>query len=115
MAAPTIPVELVRTQLPFPSFNYNVVLAGAAKTVTVPAGVSWAFISVTDDAWMAKTAPAAVPAADVLDGTGSVLIQPVDTDMARLFYVRGVASFSLIGTANVSIAWYREHSDGVLA
>lgn len=114
MAAPTMPVEVVRTSLPFPSFNYDVVLAGAAKTVTVPAGVSWAFFSVTDDVWMARTA-AAVPGADVLDGTGSVLIQPADTEMARLFYVRGVVSFSLIGTANVSIAWYREHSDGVLA
>lgn len=120
MAAPTMPVEMVRTWPPFPKFNYNLVLAGVAKTVTVPAGVSWAFISVTDETWLnlGDSGTAAVPVVDEVDdtsGAGSVLIMPNDDAMARLFYVRGVAHFQLFGTARVSIAWYREHSDGVLA
>ena len=41
MAAPTAPVELVRTELPFPAFVYNLTMAGVAQTVTIPAGVSW--------------------------------------------------------------------------
>jgi hypothetical protein len=116
MAAPTAPVELVRTELPFPSFVYNLVMAGVAQTVTVPPGVSWMMLAVDDITWINKTGPAAAPSGPIVDGTGSWPVLPRDEIAARRFFIRGLVSFSIFGAAaNVAIAFFRDHGDGVLA
>jgi hypothetical protein len=113
--APTAPVELVRTELPFPAFVYNLTMAGVAQTVTIPAGVSWMMIG-TDDKIGIRTGGTATAGGVAVDGTGSWLILPGDPIEARRFRISGVATFSVFGAAaNVAIAFYREHGDGVLA
>lgn len=115
MAAPTAPVELVRTELPFPAFVYNLTLAGVAQTVTVPTGVSWMVIGV-DDAIGIRTGGTATAGGTAVDGTGSWLILPADTIEARRFRITNISTFSVFGAAaKVAIAFYRDHSDGVLA
>lgn len=117
MSIPTAPVGFIQTVLPVPAYVDNIVLVGVAKTVTVPAGATYCFISVTDETWMRTGGTAAAPAGDVVDGTGSALILPRDEDEARFFRLSSATpTFSLFGAASsVSIAWYREHGSGVLA
>lgn len=110
---PTAPVELMRKELPFPEYVDNIVLAGAATAVTKPAGVSWVLISPTDTVYI-RTSSATVPGANVVDGTGSFPIMPGDPIEARLFNVRGIAAFSIIGTAIVGLAWFRDQTDGLV-
>ena len=110
---PTAPVELIRKELPFPAFVYNLTLAGVAQTVTVPANVSWALIGTDDTIWI-RTGGTAAAGGTASDGTGSWPILPRDVVEARRFNVRGVATFSVFGAAaNVGVAFYRDQSDGV--
>lgn len=111
MPAPTAPVELIRTELPFPSQVDNQVLAGAAETITVPADVSWVWISVSALCYIRTGGTAVVPGLDVTDGTGSF---PVNVGNGLFLNVRTIATFSIIGTAVVGLAWYRDRDDGIL-
>lgn len=104
----TAPVELARNQLAFPTNVNNYVLTGTAKTVTVPAGMTWALISVSALCYVNGTAAATVPAGDATDGTGSL---PISPQYGIFFNVRGLASFSIIGTAVAGVGWYRDHGD----
>lgn len=109
--ASTAPVELIRSIWAFPVKVDNVILAGAAKTVTTPTGVTFARIFTTETIYLKTGGAATVPAADTQDGSndgsGSLPIRP-EADPVP-FNVRGIATFSIIGTAIVGIAWYRDH------
>lgn len=116
MPAPTAPVELVRKELPLPSYVDNVVLAGAAKTITFPAGVSWVRISVTALSYIRVGSTAIVPAADTGSGGGAPALGegsfPIHPGQDGFFYLKGNLSFSIISPAAVvAVAYYRDHSD----
>jgi len=84
--------------------NDYVLTAGTAKTVSVPANARYAFISANGDIWANFSGgTAAIPVADITDGSGSELNPTVRYMHAAL------SSFSLISAANalVSIAWYQ--------
>lgn len=108
MPGPTAPVELARKELPFPTYVDNIVLTGTAVTVTKPAGHKWLWITATALCYMRTGGTAAVPGAHVVDGTGSMPVQPSVTGM--LLNMSSVATFSIVGTAVVGLAWYRDHS-----
>ena len=95
--------ESIRQTPPLATYVDNVVLvANAAQTVTVPAGASRVLIGTTATPfYLRKGGTAAVPGANVLDGTGSA-INPSD----RL--VTGGDTFSLIAPANtiISLEWH---------
>ncbi len=118
MAFPTAPVELIRQQLPLPAYVDNVVLAGAAKTITVPTGASWVWISVSDTCYLRVGTAAIVPTADTGSGGGAPALGegsfPLKVgDTGLLFPTAGVLAFSIIGTAVVSLAWYRDHTSPI--
>ena len=101
------PVELRRQEFELPDLVTNHALAGAAKTITVPAGMRWALIRSTDTVWLNRTGAATVPAADELTGVGSFPFRVGDD---RPFYIPStLLAFSVIGTATVAIAWFRDH------
>ncbi len=112
------PVELARLQLPFPSYVDNRVLAGAAETITKPAGASWLLLSVTALCYINSQGAAIVPVADTGSGGGAPALGdgsfPVHAGQDLLLNVRGIAAFSIIGTAVCGLAWFPDHSDGVL-
>lgn len=92
--------------IPAETYVDNIVLAaGVAKTVTVPSGATHALFNCTGDFWarFATGEDAAVPAADVEDGSGSSL-NPVMRD------VNALTEFSLISAANslVSISFFKK-------
>ena len=73
--------------------NDAVLAAGVAKQYTVPASANWVAFSPDGDfyAKFGANPTAAIPAADVTDGTGSVLNPTVR-------YINGVAKISLIAS-----------------
>lgn len=93
--------------LPAEGYVDNFVLAaGVAETVTVPAGARVVYFSTTADFWVrfSNDSPlpaAAVPSADVTDGTGSVF-NPRSRD------VTSFSQFSIISdyAAKLSLSWY---------
>ena len=107
MPTANAPADLIRKEPVFPLQVDNVVLAGAAKTVTKPAGKVWALISVSALCYIRTGGAAVVPGADVTDGSGSF---PISPQYGIMFNMTGVATFSIIGTAVVGIAWYGDHS-----
>lgn len=92
--------------IPAETYVDNIVLvAGVAKTVTVPSDATHAIFSGTGDFWAifkASTA-AVVPSADITDGTGCVL-NPTMRD------VNALTEFSLISSATplISIAFVKK-------
>lgn len=111
------PVELMRTELPFPVQVDNYVLAGAAKTATKPAGVVWALISVSSLCYMTSVGTAIVPVADTGSGGGAPAAGagsfPVHPGQNLLFNVKSILAFSIIGTAVAAVAWYGDHGGGL--
>jgi len=83
------------------SINNYVLAAGVVKSVAVPTGARFAVMSATGAFYARWSGAAAVPAADVTDGTG---VEANPTVRA----VDGVASFSLVAPAAcvVAVAWY---------
>lgn len=53
--------------------NNLVLAASTAETLTVPSGARCVILNYTADTWVRVGAAAAVPAADITDGTGSQL------------------------------------------
>lgn len=98
------PAEITNQTFRFPDYVDNRVLAGAAETVTPPSWARWVRIKVTDVVWVDKDATAVVPSADVEDGTGCFPIDP--SDGWEVLPLTGVATFSIIGTATVALAYY---------
>jgi hypothetical protein len=90
----------------------KVLAAGVAETVTVPAGKSVALITPNADVWVKRTGSAAVPAADVADGTASTLIAAGVTRALDVTRLNGalapLSSFSILsaGVAVVCIEWF---------
>lgn len=57
-----------------PSDNINaLMLDGADASITVPAGAGYAVFAATDDFYMKLGSAAAIPGADITNGTGSEL------------------------------------------
>jgi len=93
--------ESIRQTPPLATYVDNIVLAGVAKTVTVPAGASRVIFGTTATPFYLRAGgTAAAPAGDVTDGTGSA-INPAD----RL--VTGGSTFSLFAAAaTISLEWH---------
>lgn len=107
MPAPMAPVELVRTELPFPTQVYDIVLAGGATTVLVPSGAKWVEIApVGGEVWIRTGGTAANPGADITDGNGSF---PVAKDTVKRYRINSILQFSLFGTCSVGLAFYGGH------
>lgn len=114
MPYPSAPVDVIRQELPAPVLVDNLVLAGAAETATkptvdpvsgAPVTVTWLWIAATADCYMRFDGTAAVPGADITNGTGSF---PLAAGNGLLLNVRNRASVSVIGTAVVGLAWYTD-------
>jgi len=84
--------------IPFAESVYTRVLAGAAETITVPAGAHFAVFSATDDVWVSNGGTAAVPAAD--SDTALTELNPT----VRVVEPGDV--LSLIGTCTVTVSFY---------
>lgn len=85
--------------IPVPSgwVDHRVFAAATAETHTGPTGAAFVMVTPTVDAYVNLGGTAAVPAADVTDGTGSVLV-PAGT--SRLFSITPAdATFSFIASA----------------
>ena len=76
--------------------DHRVFAAATAETHTGPAGAAFCMVTPTVDSYVNLSGTAVVPAADVTDGTGSVLV-PAGT--SRLFSVVGDVTFSFIASA----------------
>jgi hypothetical protein len=93
--------ESIRQTPPLATYVDNIVLAGVAKTVTVPAGASRVIFGTTATPYYVRgSGTASAPSGDVVDGTGSA-INPSD----RL--VSGGATFSIFAAAaTISLEWH---------
>lgn len=93
--------ESIRQVPPLATYVDNIVLAGTAKTVTVPAGAVRADFGSTALPYAVRSGgTASLPVGDVVDGTGSA-INPT----SRL--VSGGTTFSVFATsATLSIEWH---------
>ena len=108
------PTELRNQRFRFPDYVDNIILAGAAKTVTPPAWARWAVIKVTDRVWIDKDETAIVPTADT-DGAGANPDPghgafPVEPAEMVEYPLDGTISFSVIGTAILTVMWYGDES-----
>lgn len=89
----------------------RVLAAATAETFTKPSGYSSAVITVDTDCYIRRDGTAAVPAADVTDGTGSILIPAGQSRIIDLTDSPGatpLASFSIVcaGAAITSVEWF---------
>ncbi|SNS52583.1 MULTISPECIES: NAD/NADP transhydrogenase alpha subunit-like protein [unclassified Azospirillum] len=81
-----------------PAFRMAVRLAaGVAKTVAVPAGARVALFSATGPFWVQYGAAAALPDADLLNGTAPELAPAARN-------VRGIGSLGLIAQADCTVS-----------
>lgn len=94
----------------------RVLAAGVAETVTKPTGTvaqtyNSCIITSNADVWIRRGGTAAVPAADVTDGTGSWLLSGGRARIMDFHDDDGtiLATFSIIcaGAALVSMEWFR--------
>lgn len=76
--------------------NYRVLAASTAEAPAVPTGAQFVVVYSPIDAYVALSGTAAVPAADVTDGTGVIF---VPTGYPRVINVGGLTSFSIISAA----------------
>lgn len=111
MPYPTAPQDQ-NEDLPAPVLVDNLVLAGSAETATkpttdpvtgAPVEITWLWIAATAACYMRFDGTAAVPAADIADGTGSF---PLAAGNGLRLNVRNRTSVSVIGTTVVGLAWY---------
>lgn len=85
--------------------DYRVLAAGSAETVTIPNGANYCVVIPNADCYI-KASAAAVPSADVTDGSGAVYIP---AGSARIIPMKprftGATSFSIVSpqTAIVSL------------
>jgi hypothetical protein len=83
--------------------NNYLLVAGVAKSITIPTGSNFALLSSSADVWVVIGAgkTAAIPSGDVTDGTGSEL-NPVCR------FVKGETAMSVISSAaaKLSIMFY---------
>lgn len=79
----------------------RVLAAGVAESVTVPAGASYAFFAGTADFYVRIGGTAAVPAADVTDGTAPTL-----NPTARAVTPGDTLSIVSAATCIVTISWH---------
>ncbi len=96
---------LIPTQSKF--VDNRVLAATTNEEVTVATDASVVIITADVDIWVDfNSTLAVIPAADVTDGGGSVLV-PAGIPFARV--VAGVASFGMIaaGAALISLEWYK--------
>jgi len=70
--------------------------AGVAEVHTVPAGAKFVLISVTGNVYINFGTAAAIPAADVINGSASILM--VNT-LPRIFELKGAATIGVIAPA----------------
>ena len=113
MPPPTAPVEAVRQEMAAPNdaFTGNKVLTGSAETITKPAGCRWIWLASSALVYFRFGGSAAeVPAADT-DTDGSM---PLNPGNGLLLDCKAFASVSVIGTAVVGFAWYRDQEGGIL-
>ncbi len=80
--------------------DIRVLAADVAEVHTIPSGATKVVISATTNVWMNIGAAGAVPAADVTDGTGSILIQGV---VAPRVFSLGAATTIGLRSAAISI------------
>ena len=101
--------------LKFSAYVDNRVLAAAvAETVNRASGYTACVITVNADCWVRRGGTAAIPAADVTDGTGSIFlpagsVRIIDFNDANLKTGPSLlASFSIIsaGAALASMEWF---------
>jgi len=101
------PTELRNQRFRFPDYVDNIILAGAAKTVTRPSWARWAILKVTVRVWIDKDATAVVPTVDVVNGAGCFPVEPGELVEMPL---DGTLAFSAIGTAILTVMWYGDES-----
>lgn len=106
MATLKAPTNLTSLSVPFPRYVDVIELDDAnAQTWTVPDGVKFALFSTDGSVYARVGGTAAVPTADIVDGTGSLLISST-----AQFSVEDGGSVSLIragsSTVLVSIGCY---------
>jgi hypothetical protein len=112
MPAPSVPTETIRFELPAPNdgFTGNTVLAGAAKTITKPAGCRWLWLATSALVYFRFGGTAAVPAGDATTG-GSM---PLNPGNGLILDMNTQASVSVIGAAAVvGYAWFRDREGGL--
>ena len=71
----------------------RVLAANTAESHTVPTGAKYVLVTVTGNAWVNVGGTAAVAAADVTNGTGSVMV--VNT-LPRMFALNGATAVGVI-------------------
>lgn len=76
--------------------------AGQTKTITVPGGARVMLLNATGDVWVRFGATAAVPAADVLDGSAPEL-NPIARDVAGL----SVIGLAAPAACTVNLVFYQ--------
>lgn len=114
MPAPTVPTETIRFELPAPDdgFTGNVVLSGAAKTITKPAGARWVWLATSALTYFRFGGSAAgVPAADT-DTNGSMPLNPgngIMLDMNKFATVSVISAAAVVG-----YAFFRDREGGIL-
>lgn len=84
----------------------RVLAANTAETVTVPAAAAFAFFSCTEDFYAKRNGTAAVPSADVADGTAAEL-----NPTARAVTPGDTISVISESAAILTVSWYG--SEGV--
>lgn len=92
----------------------KVLAASTAEDITRPSAYSVAVITVNADCWIRRGGTAAVPAADVADGTGAIFLPAGSTriidfnDSSPATGPSRLASISIIsaGVALASIEWF---------
>lgn len=109
---PPVPVELIRRELPAPLYiDARALSANTEEAHTKPAGAVWLWIINTDGTnavWCRfDGSAAAIPAADIVDGSGSL---PVLSGNGLLLNMKSSSQVSLIsaGASVVALAWYPE-------
>ena len=109
------PTGILRETFPFPKTVTHLFINHAnPTTVDVPAGAKWVKPSVTAVCYWKTGGAAAVPVADVVDGTGVAVLYPGDVPPV---FVGAITSFSIIadpdyqagapgGITYASFSWY---------
>lgn len=85
--------------------DYSVLGVATNESRTVPTGVQWCLVTPSTDTYVKRGAAAAVPAADITDGSGSVYIP---AGASRLVRVLAGSSLQMISPAAsvVQLEWY---------
>lgn len=88
----------------FPSFTNHLVVT-TAKTATAPSWAKSVIISADADIWLSD-GTAAIPAGDVVDGTGSFLMKDGQAECFDITPGQTISIISASGTANVGLRFF---------